>query len=147
MTVLATVQQQFRQSQVFTITTNNTNSIVQLIIYILFRSTEMCAHVPIVFSLGEHLSLLLRHPDQPENPRLIRVAVVGAPNAGKSTLTNQLLGRKVNCTRLYIIAMSFVFNNDKHRVHFHASNFWSGVCSFKESTHNKISCPWCLYRG
>uniref|UniRef100_A0A6I8PAF2 GTPase Era, mitochondrial n=1 Tax=Ornithorhynchus anatinus TaxID=9258 RepID=A0A6I8PAF2_ORNAN len=31
----------------------------------------------------------------PENPRILRVAVLGAPNAGKSTLANQLLGRKV----------------------------------------------------
>lgn len=44
---------------------------------------------------SEHLSLLLRRPDQPWNPKIIRVTVVGAPNAGKSTLTNQLLGRKV----------------------------------------------------
>uniref|UniRef100_A0AAR2M0M5 GTPase Era, mitochondrial n=1 Tax=Pygocentrus nattereri TaxID=42514 RepID=A0AAR2M0M5_PYGNA len=41
------------------------------------------------------LSLLLRPPDQPENPKTLRVAVIGAPNAGKSTLTNQLLGRKL----------------------------------------------------
>ncbi|KAL8198961.1 UNVERIFIED_CONTAM: Era Like 12S Mitochondrial RRNA Chaperone 1 [Gekko kuhli] len=34
-------------------------------------------------------------PDQPENPKVLRVAVIGAPNAGKSTLSNQLLGRKV----------------------------------------------------
>uniref|UniRef100_UPI0037E85553 GTPase Era, mitochondrial n=1 Tax=Semicossyphus pulcher TaxID=241346 RepID=UPI0037E85553 len=44
---------------------------------------------------GEQLSLLLRHPDQPDNSKVLKVAVIGAPNAGKSTLSNQLLGRKV----------------------------------------------------
>ncbi|CAF98500.1 unnamed protein product, partial [Tetraodon nigroviridis] len=43
----------------------------------------------------EQLSLLLRHPDQPAHPKVLKVAVIGAPNAGKSTLSNQLLGRKV----------------------------------------------------
>ncbi|NWI52749.1 ERAL1 GTPase, partial [Calyptomena viridis] len=39
---------------------------------------------------------LLRHqPDQPQNPKVLRIAIIGAPNAGKSTLSNQLLGRKV----------------------------------------------------
>lgn len=41
------------------------------------------------------MSLLLRHPDQPDNPKVLKVAVIGAPNAGKSTLSNQLLGIKV----------------------------------------------------
>uniref|UniRef100_A0A3P9GZ99 GTPase Era, mitochondrial n=1 Tax=Oryzias latipes TaxID=8090 RepID=A0A3P9GZ99_ORYLA len=44
---------------------------------------------------GEQLSLLMRHPDQPNDPKVLKVAVIGAPNAGKSTLSNQLLGRKV----------------------------------------------------
>ncbi|RVE63530.1 hypothetical protein OJAV_G00137310 [Oryzias javanicus] len=44
---------------------------------------------------GEQLSLLMRHPDQPREPKVLKVAVIGAPNAGKSTLSNQLLGRKV----------------------------------------------------
>jgi GTP-binding protein Era len=34
--------------------------------------------------------------NQPPMPRLVRVAVIGSPNAGKSTLTNQLVGRKVS---------------------------------------------------
>ncbi|KAK2828782.1 hypothetical protein Q5P01_019816 [Channa striata] len=44
---------------------------------------------------GEQLSLLLRHPDQPDNSKVLKVAIIGAPNAGKSTFSNQLLGRKV----------------------------------------------------
>ncbi|OXB73364.1 UNVERIFIED_CONTAM: hypothetical protein H355_017018, partial [Colinus virginianus] len=41
-------------------------------------------------------ALLLRgRPDQPPEPKVLRIAIIGAPNAGKSTLSNQLLGRKI----------------------------------------------------
>lgn len=32
---------------------------------------------------------------QPENPRLLKVAVIGAANAGKSTLINKIVGEEV----------------------------------------------------
>ncbi|XP_036625106.1 GTPase Era, mitochondrial [Trichosurus vulpecula] len=41
-------------------------------------------------------ALLVAHPpNMPENSRILRVVILGAPNSGKSTLSNQLLGRKV----------------------------------------------------
>ncbi|KAM7069461.1 GTPase Era, mitochondrial isoform 4-T4 [Molossus nigricans] len=52
--------------------------------------------VPAVSMRRDEQELLLVHPpDMPENPRVLRVVLLGAPNAGKSTLSNQLLGRKV----------------------------------------------------
>ena len=41
---------------------------------------------------------LMSDPDQPEDAKVLQVAVVGAPNAGKSTLTNMLLGWRISST-------------------------------------------------
>ncbi|NXN48510.1 ERAL1 GTPase, partial [Rynchops niger] len=50
---------------------------------------------PVATSKKEQDRLLQNQPDQPQNPKVLRIAIIGAPNAGKSTLSNQLLGRKV----------------------------------------------------
>ncbi|XP_049628067.1 GTPase Era, mitochondrial [Suncus etruscus] len=44
---------------------------------------------------GEQDLLVVHPPDMPENSQVLRVVLLGAPNAGKSTLSNHLLGRKV----------------------------------------------------
>ncbi|XP_044142756.1 GTPase Era, mitochondrial isoform X1 [Bufo gargarizans] len=49
----------------------------------------------ISFNKDDQDRLLKHAPDQPENPKVLKLAIIGAPNAGKSTLSNQLLGRKV----------------------------------------------------
>ncbi|OCT88765.1 GTPase Era, mitochondrial [Xenopus laevis] len=59
-------------------------------------SDHLCQHPPAVsYDKVEHDSLLIHRPDQPVNAKVLRIAIIGAPNAGKSTLSNQLLGRKV----------------------------------------------------
>uniref|UniRef100_A0A8C4SQ79 GTPase Era, mitochondrial n=1 Tax=Erpetoichthys calabaricus TaxID=27687 RepID=A0A8C4SQ79_ERPCA len=50
---------------------------------------------PVSTSKVEQDNLLIRRPDQPKNSKRLKIAVIGAPNAGKSTLSNHLLGRKV----------------------------------------------------
>ncbi|XP_051491951.1 GTPase Era, mitochondrial isoform X3 [Apus apus] len=50
---------------------------------------------PVATNREEQDRLLQDQPDQPQNPKVLRIAIIGAPNAGKSTLSNQLLGRKV----------------------------------------------------
>ncbi|XP_030328360.1 GTPase Era, mitochondrial [Strigops habroptila] len=50
---------------------------------------------PVATSRKEQERLLQGQPDQPRNPRVLRIAIIGAPNAGKSTLCNRLLSRKV----------------------------------------------------
>ena len=46
--------------------------------------------------LAERLVKITRKIQQPENPHLLRVAVVGAANAGKSTLVNTIVGENVS---------------------------------------------------
>ncbi|XP_040605162.1 GTPase Era, mitochondrial isoform X2 [Mesocricetus auratus] len=58
--------------------------------------SSLAPSVPAVSVHRDEQNLLLVHtPDMPENSRVLRVVLLGAPNAGKSTLSNQLLGRKV----------------------------------------------------
>jgi ribosome biogenesis GTPase A len=45
---------------------------------------------------AEHEYLYLQQPELPENPKLLKVSVLGVPNSGKSTLVNRLMNRRVS---------------------------------------------------
>ncbi|KAI8148808.1 P-loop containing nucleoside triphosphate hydrolase protein [Fennellomyces sp. T-0311] len=72
--------------------------------------------------LAERMIKVSRTINQPENPHLLRVAVVGAANAGKSTLVNAIVGedisvvsQKAHTTRDRVLA---VLTNENHQVVF-----------------------------
>ncbi|KAJ8342897.1 hypothetical protein SKAU_G00328250 [Synaphobranchus kaupii] len=49
---------------------------------------------------AEQINLLVNRPDQPENSKILKVAIIGAPNAGKSTLSiSSLEERCLLCQR------------------------------------------------
>ena len=70
--------------------------------------------------LAERLVKITHTINQPQNPHLLRVAVVGAANAGKSTLVNAIVGedisvvsQKAHTTRDRVLA---VLTNENHQV-------------------------------
>ncbi|XP_055258213.1 GTPase Era, mitochondrial isoform X2 [Moschus berezovskii] len=75
---------------------NSQNSALDCFLGLSQPDNSLPFRVPAVSAHRDEQDLLLVHrPDMPENPRVLRVVLLGAPNAGKSTLSNQLLGRKV----------------------------------------------------
>ncbi|GAV02026.1 hypothetical protein RvY_12640 [Ramazzottius varieornatus] len=49
-------------------------------------------------TLAEFKTIAQRPATQPVNPKLLRMSIVGSPNAGKSTLVNQIIGWRVCST-------------------------------------------------
>lgn len=89
--------------------------------------------------------LLVHHPDMPENPRVLRVVLLGAPNAGKSTLSNQLLGRKVcyilDCPRpphTHILFISSSIVLERSGTSLGTSLFLAGVSCLQEGAHHSL---------
>jgi len=71
-------------------------------------------------NLEDFKSQKLLTANQPENSKLNKIAIIGLPNSGKSTLTNQLIGQKissvskrVHTTRKNVIG---VFNHESTQV-------------------------------
>jgi len=53
-------------------------------------------HINLYFISAAQKKLLKMKPQQPLNPHILKTSVIGSPNAGKSTLVNQLTGWQVS---------------------------------------------------
>lgn len=70
-------------------------SIVRLHSSELLASSDL--HKPMIGrTVAEQELLYLEPPDMPENPKLLKTSILGAPNAGKSTLVNRIMNKRVS---------------------------------------------------
>ena len=65
---------------------------IHCFIYFINRLYPVMLHV---FNLGEQEYLYVMPPELPENPKILKISILGVPNSGKSTLVNRLLNRRV----------------------------------------------------
>lgn len=62
----------------------------------------------VYFHTAEQRKLLRRPPEHLEESRVLKVAIIGAPNAGKSTLANMLMGWRVRTKLFSFVILYFV---------------------------------------